>query len=140
MAILNGQQKFAFLGGLVKKKYADYLKEIAGARICIDLPGTGDFCFRLVEYLALGSCIIGPPHRTALPVPLIDRRHIVYTRDDLSDLTELCDYYLRNEAAREELCHNSRQYFDQHLNRDSLIAYYLRVCLERLPGREGAVS
>jgi hypothetical protein len=38
--------------------YTQYLREIADSRVCIDLPGEGPFTYRLVEYLAIGSCII----------------------------------------------------------------------------------
>lgn len=130
--LLNNQNKFRFEGGLKKVKYLDFLKEIARAKICIDLPGEGDLCFRLINYLAVGACIVGPPPRTKLHAPLIDRVHVAHTQTDLSDLVEVCSYYLENTDAREEMCRNSRHFFDQYLHKDNLTAYYLRSCLDRL--------
>ncbi len=132
VTILNEQKKFGFEGGMKTVSYAEFLKEIAQSKICIDLPGLGDFCFRLVNYLAIGSCIIAYPHRTTFQLPLIDRKHIVYCREDFSDLVELCEYYLENEDERETIAQNARRFFDLYLHKDNLVKYYLRVCLDRL--------
>lgn len=62
----------------------------------------------------------------------LDREHIVYAKDDFSDLTELCNFYLENEEAREAMCIKSRGFFEQYLHKDNLTAYYIRSCLDRL--------
>ncbi len=82
VASLSEQKLFRFEGGLKKVKYLDFLKEAARAKVCIDLPGEGDFCFRLINYLAVGACIVGPRPRTVLHAPLLDRIHIAYAKDD----------------------------------------------------------
>jgi hypothetical protein len=130
--ILSKQNVFGFEGGLKKVKYLEFLKEAARARVCIDLPGEGDFCFRLINYLAVGACVVGPRHRTVLNAPLVDGLHIAHTKDDLSDLVEVCRFYVENEEAREEMCRASRAFFERHLHADNLTAYYLRSCLDRL--------
>ena len=130
--LLSEQTKFRFEGGLKKVRYLDFLKEVARAKICIDLPGEGDLCFRLINYLAVGACIVGPPPRASLHAPLVDRFHVAYTKPDLSDLVEVCSYYLENDEAREEMSRNSRRFFDEYLHKDNLTAYYLRSCLDRL--------
>lgn len=130
--LLSEQKRFWYEGGLTKIRYSRFLREVARSKICIDLPGNGDFCFRLIDYLAVGACIISFPHRTALHSPLVDRTHIVYAKEDLSDIVDLCAFYLENEEEREEICRNSREFFDAHLQRSQLAAYYLRCCLERL--------
>jgi hypothetical protein len=132
VTLLSEQTRFQYHGGLTKTRYSRFLQEIARSKICIDLPGNGDFCFRLVDYLAVGACIIGPRHRTTFPVPLVDREHMVFTADDLSDLVELCATYLDSPEAREELCANTRDYFDRWLDRRQLAAYYLYSCLQLL--------
>jgi hypothetical protein len=130
--ILSSQAAFRFGGGLKKVKYLDFLKEIARARVCIDLPGEGDFCFRLINYFAVGACVVGPRPRTVLNAPLLDRVHVAYTKDDLSDLVEVCRFYVENDREREEMCRASRRFFEQNLHADNLAAYYLRSCLDRL--------
>src|SRR2546422_6483286 len=78
-----------YVGGGGVVRYSRFLREVADAKICINLPGDGDLCFRLIDYLAVGACVICPRLRTRLHVPLVDREHIVYTADDLSDLVPL---------------------------------------------------
>lgn len=129
---LSAQNLFRFEGGLKKVKYLDFLKEIAQAKVCIDLPGQGDFCFRLMNYLAIGACVVGPRPRTTLHMPLVDNEHLAYTKDDLSDLVDVCHYYLENDDPREEMCRNSRDFFERYLHRDNLTNYYLRSCLDRI--------
>jgi hypothetical protein len=129
--MLTAQNRFAFEGGLKKVTYREFLRDITRARICIDLPGNGAFCHRLVNYLAIGACVVAAPHGSDLHVPLVNGQHIAYAKDDLSDLIDLCEFYLRNEAAREEMCRQSRLYFDLYLHPDNLAAYYVHSCLAR---------
>ncbi|WAL62606.1 glycosyltransferase [Thermocoleostomius sinensis] len=123
--ILSQQHQFRYEGGLKKVRYLRSLQEISRSKVCLDLPGNGSFCFRLVDYFAVGACVISYPHRTRLPSPLVDRQHIVYCREDFSDLLDLCAYYLENEVAREQICQQSRHYFDHYLDRTQLSQYYL---------------
>jgi hypothetical protein len=123
--LLKNQGKFEFSGDLNIVRYSRYLREAASSKICIDLPGIGDFCFRLIDYLAIGSCVIGPPHRTALYPPLEDKTHLVYCKSDLSDLLDLCTYYLDNDVERQRITRNSREYFDKYLHKDNLAGYYI---------------
>lgn len=127
--LLQAQTKFVYTGELKTIRYSRYLREVAQSKICIDLPGNGPFCFRLIEYLAIGSCIIGPPHETLLSPPLEDGVHIKYCKCDLSDLVELCEYYLKNDSERLKLVNNSRLYFDTYLRKDKLVQYYLNNIL-----------
>jgi len=128
--ILNEQQRFKYEGGWKTVKYNEFLREIAAAKICIDLPGEGDFCFRLVNYMAIGACVVAFPHRTRLHVPLEDGKHIAYTREDFSDLIELCEFYLHNDEKREAMCTASRKYFEENLHNANLANYYLRTLLD----------
>lgn len=130
--ILQRQDKFSFVGGMNPVSHSQFLAEIARSRICIDLPGLGPFCFRLVNYLAIGSCVIAYPHEARMHVPLVDCKHIVYCRADLSDLVDLCEYYLAHDDERERIAANSREYFDLYLHKDNLTRYYLRTCLDRV--------
>ncbi len=130
--LLSEQDRFEFEGGMKMVYYLEFLREAARSKVCIDMPGLGDFCFRLINYLAVGTCIIAYPHRTTLNVPLVDRKHIVYCKEDLSDLVDLCDYYVNHDEERERIAANARQFFDLYLHKDNLVKYYLRTCLDRL--------
>jgi Glycosyl transferases group 1 len=131
VGLLSAQSRFGYEGGTKTVRYGQFLREVARAKIGIDLPGNGDFTFRLVDYLALGVCIIGPPHRTAFPVPLVDREQIIHCAPDLSDLVPLCQQYLEDDEARTRVAHNAREYFDRFLHRDQLSLYYLQQFLQK---------
>jgi hypothetical protein len=133
LQVLQNQSRVRFYGGAAKVNFREFLREVACARVCIDLPGQGPFCFRLVNYLAVGACVIAPPHAVTMPVPLVDRTHIVYTRPDMSDLVDLCEHYVNDAAAREAVMAASRDYYRRHLYWRSLSDYYLRNMLDRLP-------
>jgi hypothetical protein len=130
--LLREQTRFAYEGGDRIVRYSRSLREAAQARVCVDLPGRGDLCFRLVDYLAVGACVVAAPQRTRLHVPLVDGEHVAFARPDLSDLVQLCAFYLAGEDARERLGRGAASFFDRYLHRDQLTAYYLRTALDRL--------
>jgi Glycosyl transferases group 1 len=131
LELLTGQSRFDFTGGSKLTMYTEYLRDVVASRVCIDVPGVGPLSYRLVEYLALGSCIVSYPHRARLHVPLVDGEHLVYVAEDLSNLIELCDRFLSNPGERQRLSANARRYFDMYLHRDQLAAYHLHSILER---------
>ncbi len=128
--MLWDQKQFHFEGSLQTVRYTRSLEEAARSRLCIDLPGNGDFCFRLIDYLGIGACVVAARHRTILPMPLEDRKHLVYAKEDLSDFVELCQYYLEHEDERNQIVQNSREYWDRYLHPTQLGAYYLHTALK----------
>jgi len=125
-------QDFGFGGGSSLVRYSRFMRDVAHSKICIDVPGNADVCCRLVDYLAVGTCIIGLKPRTIFHSPLVDREHIVYAKPDLSDLASLCNYYLEHSEEREQMAQNGREFFDKYLHRDQIAAYYLSKFLEKV--------
>jgi hypothetical protein len=134
VALLSEQRHFRYEGSLKLVRHSRSLREAARSRLLIDLPGNGPFCFRLVDYLGVGGCVVARRHAATLPMPLRDREHIVFVRDDLEDLVEVCRHYLEHDEERERIALNSRDYFDRYLHRDQLAAYYLHEVLKRIDG------
>lgn len=142
VAILEGDSRIDFAGGTSPVLYMQSLREAARARICIDLPGNGPLCYRLVEYLAIGCCIVAPRHRAAMHAELRDGEHLAYCQDDLSDLSELCLLLLARDDVRETMGANAARFFDEHLRPVRLARHYLRCCQDLRdagfrPDREG---
>jgi len=131
---LEGQRDFAYEGGFKMLRYGASVAEIARAKVCVDLPGNGDFCFRLMDYLAVGSCIVAYPHNNSFHVPLEDRVHIAYCKRDMSDLAELCAYYVEHEAERERMRKATRAFFDRFLDARQLARYYLATAARHIEG------
>ena len=121
-----------YVGGPSKVRYSRFLREAAHARICIDVPGNADVCCRLVDYLAIGACVIGLKPRTEFQSPIVDRKHIIFAKPDLSDLDRLCEYYMEHDQEREQISRNSREFFEKYLHRDQIAAYFLHKFLEQV--------
>jgi len=116
---------FRYPGGPDDYPYRRYLFEIPRAKVCIDMPGGGDFCNRLIDYLAVGACVVGPPPDVRLPIRLVDGVHVVHCAPDLSDLGDICAELVRDNDERERIARNGRDFFDRHLHRRQVAAYYL---------------
>jgi hypothetical protein len=124
---LNSQSYFHYEGGAKLVRYSAFLQEASRSRVVIDLPSNSDFCFRLIDYFALGGCIVAWPHRTVLHVPVQAGKHLLYCREDMSDLVDLCREYIEDDGKREAIKSSAREYFDRYLHKDQLAAYYLHT-------------
>lgn len=132
VGILSVRETLNYYGGIGRVSYQKSLTEVAHSKVCVDLPGNGPLCFRLIDYLAVGACVIAYPHKAQLPVPLEHGKNIVYCKEDLSDLADLCEYYAKNGRKRETICKNARTYFDQYLSRPQLASYYINTLLRKI--------
>jgi hypothetical protein len=132
LGLLRSTDRFAFEGGGAVQRYSRFLRDIARSRICIDLPGNGPFCFRLIDYFAVGSCVVAYPHGARLTAPLVAGDHLVYCEPDFSDLEEKCAELLAAPARVRSMCEKSREYFDRYLDRRQLGAYYVGKIIEHL--------
>ncbi|MDD2941953.1 MAG: hypothetical protein PHC51_03200 [bacterium] len=136
LELLNGQSCFTYFSGNGRfVRYSRFLREAVQARVVIDLPGNGDLCFRLVDYLAIGACVISPEHSVVLHVPLEHRKHVHFCRPNLSDFLDSCLFYLDNDDARLELRKNSHEFFMRYLHRTQLGSYYLHKFLVTLENK-----
>ncbi len=129
---LASAEMFDYWGGIGRVRYSKFLREIARSRVSVDMPGNGPLCFRFVEYLAVGACIVAFPHGSLLPMPLVEGRHLLYINEDLTDLVEKCEWCLRNPAEAQQLSTAAAEYFDRYLHREQLAAYYIRTLLDRV--------
>jgi hypothetical protein len=137
--LLSSQHRFTYDGGTFTYDggggmliYSDHLRRAGRAKVCVDLPGNGPFCYRLVDYLGAGSCIVAVRHAARLHVDLIGGEHLVWCKDDLSDLVDLCAYYVANDDARNTMEDNAARFFDRNLHYRSLAAHYLATAVEKL--------
>ncbi len=123
--LMRDQQRVGYEGDLALLRYSAYLKEAARSRVCLDLPGNGDMCHRLVDYLAIGCCIVRPQPVTRLPVPLTDGLNIRYVASDLSDLVDACAELIADPDRSRAMGSAAAEYFDAHLRSQALAAWYI---------------
>lgn len=120
---------FRFHGGMGRVRYSRYLREVARSRVCLDLPGQGPLCFRLIEYLAVGSAIVARPHCVVLPGCLVDGVHIAYCRSGSEEMVQRCKSLLDVPGQERAMVAATRDFFDRYLHRDQLSAYYVNLVL-----------
>jgi hypothetical protein len=125
ISLLQAQDRFGFQGGAGAVWWGEYMDEMCDARVCLDLPGRGEFCYRLVEYLAVGACIIGPELATEMPVPLESGVHLVRIPRSLDGLVDECERLLGNASLRKAIGQAAEDYFDRYLALEQLGAYYV---------------
>ena len=133
IAMLEAQDRFEFAGGSVPVWWGEYIDELSDARVCLDLPGRGELCYRLVDCLALGACVIGPELEAELHVPLEPGVHLIRVPRDLEGLVEWCERLIADQGLRASLGRAAGDYFDRYLALEQLGAYYVDA-LWRLDG------
>jgi hypothetical protein len=131
VALLQEQDEFCFKGGLRHSvNWSQYIRDACRTRLCLELPGRGmGFSSRPIDLLAIGACIVAPRAPTELHVPLVSGEHVVYARQDLSDLVAVCKRYLADGGARARISASACDFFDRYLRPEQLAAYYLHACL-----------
>jgi len=104
--------------GQVFKHYARkagvYLEELSSAKIAINLRGGGWDTLRYWEIPAAGTLMVSGKPGITIPNNFIDQKHVIFTRDDLADLLDKLDYFLKHENEREEIAANARKYLFEH--------------------------
>ncbi len=86
-----------------RRKGKRYLEELAACAVVLNLPGAGWDTLRYWEVPALGRFMISMRPRIVIPDNFEDGKEVVFCRDDLSDLVELCQHYLDHAEEREAM-------------------------------------
>jgi spore maturation protein CgeB len=100
-----------------KRKGKFYLEEIARCKIVLNFRGTGWDTMRYWETPAMGTFMISQKPRIQIPNNFEEGKHIVWCSDDLSDLIDKIDYYLKHSSERETMAARAREHVRKyHLN------------------------
>lgn len=125
LEIVAADQRLRDGGGTKRVPYMRQLREMAASTVCLDLPGQGPLCYRLVEGLAMGCCVVAPPYQVRLPVMLEPGVHYVACAPDLSDLAEACYRCISEPTLAERIGLAASAYFDTSLTPLALTRQYL---------------
>lgn len=82
-----------------------YYQEMRSARICVSPFGYGELCWRDFETVLMGSLLVKPDmsHIRTEPDIFVPHETYVPVRWDFSDLAEVCEHYLKDDAARNSI-------------------------------------
>lgn len=90
-----------------KRKGLKYLEELKSCKIVLNFRGVGWDTLRYWETPAIGSFMISQRPKIVIPDNFRDGEEVVFCKDDLSDLIDLCEFYLKNEKVRETIAGNA---------------------------------
>lgn len=90
-----------------QRKGEAYLNELKACKIILNFKGTGWDTMRYWESTGIGRFMISQRPKIVIPDNFRDGKEIVFCKDDLSDLIDLCKYYLQNEEERETIAMNA---------------------------------
>lgn len=90
-----------------KRKGDYYLQELACCRISLNFRGAGWDTLRYWEVPAVGGFMISQKPGIRIDNDFVENKDIIHCKDDLSDLVELCEYYLHHEDKRESIAKNA---------------------------------
>jgi len=86
-----------------KRKGTFYLEELSACNIVLNLRGGGWDTMRYWEVPAVNTFQLSQKPGIVIPNNFEDKKNIVFCQNDLSDLEDLCTYYLKHEEQRETI-------------------------------------
>jgi hypothetical protein len=85
------------------RKGGFYLQELVASKIALNFRGGGWDTLRYWEVPAVGGFMISQRPGIHIPNNFEHEKHVIFCKDDLSDLLPRCEYYLKNEKQREAI-------------------------------------
>jgi hypothetical protein len=104
-----------------------YLEELKSCRIVLNFRGVGWDTLRYWEAPGLGRCMISQRPNIRIPDNFREGKEIVYCKDTLSDMIELCSYYLAHEEERETIARNARAFARERHSNTARARYLLAI-------------
>jgi Glycosyl transferases group 1 len=95
-----------------------YYQEMRSSRICISPFGYGELCWRDFEAILMGCMLVKPDmsHLRTQPNIFIPGETYAPVRWDLSDLREVCAFYLDNEEARASIAASAYRVLSDYIS------------------------
>lgn len=93
-----------------KRKGQFYLEELSRCKIVLNFRGAGWDTLRYWETPAMSTFMISQRPQIVIPDNFKHGEHVIFCKDDLSDLIELCEYYLKNDSRREKIALDSHKW------------------------------
>lgn len=113
-----------------KRKGSFYLQELSQCRIVLNLRGGGWDTMRYWEVPAVGAFMITQKPQIKILNDFVNGRDVVHCSDDLTDLVDLCKYYLKHDKERESIARSGERHLRQY-HTDVARAKYI---LEKING------
>jgi hypothetical protein len=109
-----------------KIPYFDYLEKIAQSKIALSIRGHGWDCVRRFEICNFETLMISDNIPIITPNPFEDEKHCIYF-DDIKDLKEKIDYYLKHDDERIEIAKAGKRHLDNFHTNQKRSEYFLDI-------------
>ena len=110
-----------------KLPFNEYISNLHKSKISLSPYGQGEFCFRDLESMVVGTLILKPSHKMVdtLPNLMIDDETFIACKHDWSDLDEKIDYILSNfKRLNNDINYRIREVFQDNFTGDKFCKYY----------------
>lgn len=97
-----------------KRKGDFYLQELAACKIVLNFRGGGWDTLRYWEVPAIGSMMISQKPGIRIPNDFENNKHLIFCQDNLTDLIDLCNFYLKNDHLREKIALDGMNHLKQY--------------------------
>lgn len=112
-----------------KRKGDNYLRELSASKIACNFRGVGWDTLRYWEIPGVQTLMISGSPQIVIPDNFKHEEHVIFCRDDLSDLIDKADYYLKNDQDREQLAKAAHDHVMKYHTHIARAQYFLeRVC------------
>ena len=91
-----------------------YLEELSACNVAYNFRGTGWDTLRYWEIPAVGSFMLSGRPQIKIPNNFEHEKHAIFCQNDLSDLEELTNYYLKHEDKREAIAKAGTKHLMQY--------------------------
>lgn len=109
-----------------KISYFDYLEKMAESKIALSIRGHGIDTVRFWEIPSFETLMIADNIPLIIPHPFEDEKHCIYF-DDLKDLKEKIDYYLKHDDERIEIAKAGRQHLLNYHTNAKRAEYFIDI-------------
>lgn len=110
-----------------KRKGLGYLRELGSSRISCNFRGVGWDTLRYWEIPAVQSLMVSQKPGIVIPNNFIHGEHVLFCKDDLSDLTDLIDYYLLHDDETKEISASAHTFLMNHHTNIQRAEYFLEI-------------
>lgn len=97
-----------------KRKGSFYLQELARCNIVLNIRGAGWDTLRFWEVFALNTFMISTKPGIRIPNNFVDKEHVIYCDDDISNLVDLCEYYLAKPEERQKIASQGYEHLKKY--------------------------
>lgn len=97
-----------------KRKGLAYLEDLARSRVSCNFRGVGWDTLRYWEIPAVGVLMVSQKPGIEILDNFVHGEHVVFCKDDLSDLTVLIDYYLSHEDEMNEMAGKAKRHLENY--------------------------